>query len=147
MQPADDCAATLYAEGVAAWHLLLGRHWLRRTKIARPQRRPTREEPHEKSCCQFIINSAAAAGGLAVGFSLPFGANTQSATAGVEVDAWVVVKPDETCVLRFQRTEMGQGTRTGIAQLIAEELDCDWNRIAVESVTPRDNLARKRLWD
>ncbi len=93
---------------------------------------------------QFIIGSAAAAGGLAVGFSLPFEAHAQS--SGAEVDAWVVIKPDDSCVVRFQRTEMGQGTRTGIAQLIAEELDCDWNKISTESVTPQENLARKRVW-
>ena len=96
---------------------------------------------------RFIIGSTAAAGGLAVGFSLPFGRTAQAqAAAGTEVDAWVVVRPDETCVVRIQRTEMGQGTRTGLAQLIAEELDCDWSRIAVENVTPQENLARKRVW-
>ncbi len=94
---------------------------------------------------QFMISSAAAAGGLAVGFSLPTGARAQS-TAGTEVDAWVVIKPDDSCVVRIQRTEMGQGTRTGIAQLVAEELDCDWSKVSTEQVTPQDNLARKRVW-
>ncbi len=94
---------------------------------------------------RFIVSSAAAAGGLAIGFNLPGGAHAQSA-AGVEVDAWVVIKPDDSCVIRFARTEMGQGTRTGIAQLIAEELECDWDKIVIESVTPQDNLARKRAW-
>ncbi len=94
---------------------------------------------------QFMISSAAAAGGLAVGFSLPTGARAQSA-AGTEVDAWVVIKPDDSCVVRIQRTEMGQGTRTGIAQLVAEELDCDWSKVSTEQVTPQDNLARKRVW-
>ena len=94
---------------------------------------------------QFIIGSAAAAGGLAVGFSLPFNAAAQS-SGGTEVDAWVVIRPDDSCVVRIQRTEMGQGTRTGIAQLIAEELECDWKKLSTESVTPHENLARKRVW-
>ena len=101
--------------------------------------------PADPSRRQFMISSAVAAGGLAVGFSLPNGAHAQN-SAGTEVDAWVVVKPDDTCVVRIQRTEMGQGTRTGIAQLVAEELECDWSRIATEQVTPQDNLARKRVW-
>ena len=43
-----------------------------------------------------------------------------------EINAWVVVRPDETCVLRIARSEMGQGTLTGLAQLVAEELECNW---------------------
>ncbi len=99
---------------------------------------------------KFIVQSAALGGGLAIGFGLPLGSARAAAPAdgasGAEIDAWVIVRPDDTCVVRFARTEMGQGTRTGIAQLIAEELECDWHKIAVESVTPQDNLARKRVW-
>ncbi len=73
----------------------------------------------------FVVGSAAAGGGLALGFHLPFGsasAQPQGAAEGVEVNAWVVIKPDDTCMIRIARTEMGQGTRTGLAQLVAEEL-------------------------
>ncbi len=98
----------------------------------------------------FVVGSAAAAsGGLALGFHLPLGttpAQAETAAAGTEVNAWVVVKPDDTCVIRIARTEMGQGTRTGLAQLVAEELECDWKKVATESVTPGQNLARKRVW-
>src|SRR5580704_9828706 len=99
----------------------------------------------------FIVGSTAAAGGgLALGFHLPLGigpATAQSAAAaGAEINAWVVVKPDDTCVIPIARTEMGQGTRTGLAQLVAEELECDWKKVATESVTPGQNLARKRVW-
>jgi isoquinoline 1-oxidoreductase beta subunit len=76
----------------------------------------------------FIVGSTVAAGGgLALGFHLPLGigpAAAQTATdAGAEINAWVVVKPDDTCVIRIARSEMGQGTRTGLAQLVAEELE------------------------
>jgi isoquinoline 1-oxidoreductase beta subunit len=54
--------------------------------------------------------------------------------------------PYETCVIRIARSEMGQGTRTGLAQLVAEELECDWSKVATESITPGQNLARKRVW-
>jgi isoquinoline 1-oxidoreductase beta subunit len=98
---------------------------------------------------KFIVGSAAAGGGLALGFNLPFGvapAAAQSAAAGPEVTAWVVIKPDDTCMIRIARTEMGQGTHTGLAQLVAEELECDWRKVVLAPVTPGQNLARKRIW-
>jgi isoquinoline 1-oxidoreductase beta subunit len=98
----------------------------------------------------FIVGSAAASGGLAIGMRLPLGAgpaDAQSApAAGAEINAWVVVKPDDTCVIRIARSEMGQGTLTGLAQLVAEELECDWKKVTTESITPGQNLARKRVW-
>jgi len=96
------------------------------------------------------VGSAAAGGGLALGFN--FSGVTGSARAqnlgndAAEINAWVVVKPDDTCVIRIARSEMGQGTRTGLAQLVAEELECDWKKVATESITPGQNLARKRVW-
>ena len=57
-----------------------------------------------------------------------------------------MIKPDDTCVIRIARSEMGQGTLTGLAQLVAEELDCDWSKVAYEFPTPGDSLARKRAW-
>ncbi len=98
---------------------------------------------------KFIISSAAASGGLAIGINLPFmnAADAQStAAAGTEVNAWVVIKPDDSTVIRVARSEMGQGTHTGLAQLVAEELECDWNKVTVESITAGQNLARKRIW-
>ncbi|MEO8134937.1 MAG: molybdopterin cofactor-binding domain-containing protein, partial [Betaproteobacteria bacterium] len=98
---------------------------------------------------KFIVGSAVAGGGLALGFSLPFGAGTaaaQGAMKGTEVNAWVVVRPDDTCVIRIARSEMGQGTLTGLAQLVAEELECDWKKIATEMPTAGQNLAKKRIW-
>src|SRR6266540_470995 len=98
---------------------------------------------------KFIVGSAAASGGLALGFNLPFIGTAEAATAtsaGSEINAWVVVKPDSTCVIRIARSEMGQGTETGLAQLVAEELECGWNKVAVEWVAPGQNLARKRIW-
>jgi isoquinoline 1-oxidoreductase beta subunit len=63
-----------------------------------------------------------------------------------EVNAWVVVQPDDTVVIRIARSEMGQGTLTGLAQLVAEELECDWARVTTEYPTPGQNLARNRAW-
>lgn len=98
---------------------------------------------------KFLVGTAAAGGGLALGFSLPFGigdAAAQSGAAASEVNIWVVVQPDDTCVIRIARAEMGQGTLTGLAQLVAEELECDWKKVRTEQITAGQNLARKRAW-
>ena len=63
-----------------------------------------------------------------------------------EINAWVVVKPDDTVVIRIARSEMGQGSLTGLAQLVAEELECDWSKVTTEYPTPGENLARNRVW-
>ncbi|GGY92870.1 molybdopterin cofactor-binding domain-containing protein [Pseudoduganella plicata] len=85
------------------------------------------------------------AAGLVVAFHIPLEAAAQDAVAP-EVNAWVVVRPDDTIVIRIARSEMGQGTLTGLAQLVAEELDADWNKVTTEYPTPGTNLARKRVW-
>src|SRR5882757_9856049 len=92
----------------------------------------------------FILATVAAGGGLA----LPFGgANVAHAADGTpEINAWVVIRPDDTVVIRIARAEMGQGSQTGLAQLIAEELDCDWSKVTTEIPTPGQNVARKRVW-
>src|SRR6476661_3961602 len=97
---------------------------------------------------KFIVGSAAmASGGLALGLNVPFGVGAvQAQGAATEVNIWVAIKPDDTCVIRIARSEMGQGTLTGLAQLVAEELECDWKKVAVEFPTPGQNLAHKRAW-
>jgi isoquinoline 1-oxidoreductase beta subunit len=97
---------------------------------------------------KFIVGSAAAAGGgLVLGLKVPFGiGSAQAQGAATEVNIWVVIKPDDTCVIRIARSEMGQGTLTGLAQLVAEELECDWKKVTTEGITPGRNLASKRAW-
>ena len=95
---------------------------------------------------RFIVTSAAAGGGFALGMHLPYALAQATSAGGVEVNAWVVIRPDDTCVVRIARSEMGQGTITGLAQLVAEELECDWKKIAYEMPTPGQNLAQKRVW-
>lgn len=96
----------------------------------------------------FIVGSAAVAGGgLALGMSVPFAEEAQAqGAAATEVNIWVAIKPDDTCVIRIARSEMGQGTLTGLAQLVAEELECDWSKVTTEGITPARNLASKRAW-
>ncbi|GJD72909.1 xanthine dehydrogenase family protein molybdopterin-binding subunit [Methylobacterium goesingense] len=95
----------------------------------------------------FVAGTAAA--GLSLGFHVPFpGAAAQGGAPALtpEVNAWVVIKPDETVVIRIARSEMGQGTLTGLAQLVAEELGCDWSKVVTEYPTPGQNVARGRVW-
>jgi isoquinoline 1-oxidoreductase beta subunit len=91
---------------------------------------------------QFMVASATAGAGLAIGFSLPFSASAQAVPLKTadEVNVWVVIKPDDTVVIRIARSEMGQGTRTGLAQLVAEELDCDWAKVTTQEPTPGETL-------
>src|SRR3989304_8305971 len=92
----------------------------------------------------FLVSSAAA--GFSLGFNIPVGGEAAAQTAAPEVNAWVVIKPDDTVVIRIARSEMGQGTLTGLAQLVAEELECDWSKGTTEYPTPGANLARTRVW-
>jgi isoquinoline 1-oxidoreductase subunit beta len=96
----------------------------------------------------FIVGTAAAGGGLALGFKAPFdtGAALAQDNTATEVNIWVAIKPDDTCVIRIVRSEMGQGTLTGLAQLVAEELECDWKKVTTEQIGPGASLARKRIW-
>ncbi len=95
----------------------------------------------------FIIGSAAVGSGLALGMNIPFGSSlARAADSTPEVNAWVVIRPDDTVVIRIARTEMGQGTLTGLAQMAAEELECDWSKVTTEYPTPGQSVARKRVW-
>ena len=91
--------------------------------------------------------AAGASVGLVVGFHISFAGDASAQTAVTpEINAWVVVRPDDTVVIRIARSEMGQGTLTGLAQLVAEELECNWAKVTTEYPTPGQNLARNRAW-
>ena len=92
----------------------------------------------------FVVGSTAA--GLSLGFHIPFSGDAQAQAVGPEVNAWVVVHPDETVTIRVARSEMGQGTLTGLCQMVAEELECEWSKVKYEFPTPGQNVARKRVW-
>jgi isoquinoline 1-oxidoreductase beta subunit len=96
----------------------------------------------------FVIGTTAAGAGLSLGLDLPFGGPTvvRAADGSPEVNAWVVIRPDDTVVIRIARSEMGQGSLTGLAQLVAEELECDWSKVVTEYPTPGQSVARKRAW-
>ena len=105
----------------------------------------------------FIIKGSLVGGGLILGLgALPdlalaqsnskYDQNTPMKAGEPEVNAWVSIKPDDTVAIRIARSEMGQGTRTGLAQMVSEELECNWKKVTTESPTPGQSLARKRAW-
>ena len=95
----------------------------------------------------FMVGTAAVGSGLVLGLRLPFGPSVVRAQDGSpEITAWVVIRPDDTVVIRIARSEMGQGTLTGLAQMVAEELECDWSKVTTEYPTPGASIARKRAW-
>jgi isoquinoline 1-oxidoreductase beta subunit len=95
----------------------------------------------------FVVGVSALSGGLALGMDIPLGPQIAGAQdSSPEVTAWVVIHPDDAVVIRIAKSEMGQGTLTGLAQLVAEELECDWSKVSYEYPTPGQNLARNRVW-
>jgi isoquinoline 1-oxidoreductase beta subunit len=100
---------------------------------------------------EFLISTTTVGAGFALGLYLPLGSSmalaaAETSSAAPEVNAWVVIEPDDTVIIRIARSEMGQGTLTGLAQLVAEELECDWSKVRTEYPTPGQSLARERIW-
>jgi isoquinoline 1-oxidoreductase beta subunit len=95
----------------------------------------------------FVASVTALGGGLSLGFHLPTGVGAARAAAGpAEVNAWVVIQPVDAVVIRVARSEMGQGITTSLPMLVAEELECDWNKVRAEFPRANENLRRHRAW-
>ena len=96
----------------------------------------------------FIVGTGAT--GLTIGVLAncagPAGTPDANLPPNPEVNAWVHIARNDTVTVRIARSEMGQGTLTGLAQLVAEELECDWDKVVTEYPTPGQNLARERVW-
>ena len=94
----------------------------------------------------FLVGVSAAGGGLALSLAVPFEQVRAGAEKTPEVTAWLLIGADDSVVVRVARAEMGQGAQTGLAMLVAEELECDWSKVRTEFVTPQDNARRGRVW-
>jgi isoquinoline 1-oxidoreductase beta subunit len=95
----------------------------------------------------FLASAAAAGGALALGFDIPLGPRTLRASESVsEITVWIVIEPDDTVIIRVAKSEMGQGSFTALPMLIAEELECDWNKVKAEFASPHENRKRNRAW-
>jgi isoquinoline 1-oxidoreductase subunit beta len=86
----------------------------------------------------FIARSAAS--GLLVAFGDAFAAapGTRAAVAPADINGWIRVAPDGVVTLLSNTSEIGQGTGTALAQILANELDLDWRTVKIEMapVTP-----------
>ena len=80
----------------------------------------------------FLKTGAAAAGGLLVSFYVPGRSALSAATSDAKLNAYVHVGADDSVTLFIHKAEMGQGTVTSLSMLLAEELECDWNKIRTE---------------
>jgi isoquinoline 1-oxidoreductase beta subunit len=82
----------------------------------------------------FLKASAAAGGGLLLTFALPV---LSKAAAGNEADgavlnAYVRIAPDNIITIISKEPEIGQGIKTSLPMVVAEELDADWNQVRIE---------------
>jgi isoquinoline 1-oxidoreductase beta subunit len=95
----------------------------------------------------FLVTAGGAAGGLTLGFAIPFAEGACAVNAAPEeITCWITIAPDNTVTIRVARSEMGQGAMTGLAMLVAEELECDWTKVRTEFVSPTLNLQKNRVW-
>ncbi len=102
----------------------------------------------------FLVGVSAAGGGLVLGFAVPFApgaaaparADMTDVSEAPEITCWVTISADDTVTIRVAHSEMGQGASTGLAMLVAEELDCDWAKVRTEFVSPTKNARRNQVW-
>jgi isoquinoline 1-oxidoreductase subunit beta len=93
----------------------------------------------------FLVGVSAVGGGLALSLAVPF-EPVRTAEKTSEINAWLLIGSDDSVVIRVARAEMGQGAQTGLAMLVAEELECDWSKVRTEFASPQENVRRGRVW-
>ena len=93
----------------------------------------------------FLLGVSAVGGGFALSLAVPID-SARAAEAVPEITAWILIGPDDAVVIRVARAEMGQGAHTGLAMLVAEELECDWAKVTTQFVSPEENTRRDRVW-
>jgi isoquinoline 1-oxidoreductase subunit beta len=105
----------------------------------------------------FILTAATAAGGLIIGIGTTPRAS-RAATVAVQpwsdsngyatndIDAWIAIDPDDSILIRYQRSEMGQGSMTALPMMITEELGCDWSRVRIEYASANRSIRENRVY-
>src|ERR1700690_40718 len=104
----------------------------------------------------FILSAASVAGGLLVGIVAAPGRASAATISNLpwndddyaphEMDAWIAIDPDDSILIRYQRSEMGQGSMTALPMIIAEELQCDWSRVRIEYASANRSVREKRVY-
>ncbi|HEY2446058.1 MAG TPA: molybdopterin cofactor-binding domain-containing protein [Rhizomicrobium sp.] len=90
----------------------------------------------------FILASAAVGAGLVLGVS-GCGPTARRTAAGA-LNMWLSVASDGTTTIRVNATDIGQGAQTGLAQIVADEMDADWSKVHVEMAPVSDATMVKR---
>src|SRR5450755_2590322 len=102
-----------------------------------------------------ILTAATAAGGFAIGIGAAPSAQAATvvaqpwnddAYAANEIDAWIAIDPDDSILIRYQRSEMGQGSMTALPMIITEELHCDWSKVRIEYASPNRNIRENKVY-
>jgi isoquinoline 1-oxidoreductase beta subunit len=105
----------------------------------------------------FLVSALTAAGGLAIGVSLPgisgaaplnaAGTPWDDALASPnEINAWIVVEPDDSVIIRVAKAEMGEGVMTSMPMIVAEELGCDWTKVRSEYASVNRNVREQMVY-
>jgi len=104
----------------------------------------------------FILTAVSVAGGLVIGIGAAPGSADAAAIsmqpwsdqgyAPHEIDAWIAIDPDDSILIRYQRSEMGQGSMTALPMLITEELQCDWSKVRIEYASSNRSVRERRVY-
>src|ERR1700734_3020462 len=105
----------------------------------------------------FILTATSAAGGLMIGIGAapaiaeaatvvaqPW--NEDNAYPANEIDAWIAIDPDDSILIRYQRSEMGQGSMSALPMMITEELQCDWSKVRIEYASSNRSVREKNVY-
>src|ERR1700683_643561 len=104
----------------------------------------------------FILTAVSLAGGLMIGIGPAPGSADAAAVptqpwndneyAPHEIDAWIAIDPDDSILIRYQRSEMGQGSMTALPMMITEELQCDWSKVRIEYASSNRSVREHRVY-
>lgn len=99
----------------------------------------------------FLKLSAGLGAGLGLAVSLPASAKTESAATAekqdsYEFNAFLRITPDNQVIVIIKHLEMGQGVSTGLATLVAEELNADWSQVRVEAAPADARRYNNLFW-
>lgn len=102
-------------------------------------------KPFNPTRRQFLLSTAVAGGGFALGLHLP---NLKAQQAGDNngINLWVEIAQDDTVTIRYARSEMGQGSLTSAPQIVADELDADWDQVRIAYVDVNQHLRMNNAW-
>src|SRR5918994_2091889 len=97
---------------------------------------------------QFLIGAATAGAGLTLGFHVPLGPAARALAADTvnPINAYLRIAPDNTITVLSAHMDGGQGIYTGVATLVAEELDADWSQLRVEGAAGNPKLYGNVAW-